>query len=70
MLRQSSGSIIMIMTWMMMMITMMIMFIMMMMITVIMIFRDELGCDEDSCIKTNVLTDFGGQNLFLSFQII
>jgi len=24
------------------------------------IFRDELGCDADSCIKTNVLTDFGG----------
>ena len=22
--------------------------------------RDELGCDSDSCIKTNVLTDFGG----------
>ena len=25
-----------------------------------MILRDELGCDADSCIKTNVLTDFGG----------
>ena len=24
------------------------------------IFRDELGCDAESCIKTNVLTDFGG----------
>jgi len=24
------------------------------------IFKDELGCDSDSCIKTNVLTDFGG----------
>ena len=22
--------------------------------------RDELGCDSASCIKTNVLTDFGG----------
>ena len=22
--------------------------------------RDELGCDPASCIKTNVLTDFGG----------
>jgi len=24
------------------------------------IFKDELGCDSASCIKTNVLTDFGG----------